>query len=162
MSTVTRPRARHVGRRWLRALRRLVEVPAVERRLLLSALFVLSSMRVALWVTSTPWLLRSVLGRDAHRAGRSPDVAAADVGLAVRRAARVVPQATCLPQALAVMWMLAGRGHAGALRIGVKRGTAGELVAHAWVEHENRIIIGNHGVKQYAVLPSLEGALWLR
>jgi hypothetical protein len=149
-------------RRARRALRRLTEISASERRLLVSALLVLSSMRVALWVTSTPWLLRNVLGRDTRRAGPSPDVAAADVGLAVRRAARMVPYATCLPQALAVIWMLAGRGHAGALRIGVKRGTAGELVAHAWVEHENRIIIGNHGVKQYAVLPSLEGALWLR
>jgi hypothetical protein len=143
-------------------MRRLTEVTASERRLLVSALFVLSSMRVALWVTSTPWLLRNVLGRSSHRGGRSPDVAAAQVGLAVRRAARVVPRATCLPQALAVIWMLSARGQTGALRIGVKRGTAGELVAHAWVEYENRIIIGNHGVKQYAVLPSLEGALWLR
>ena len=136
--------------------------PPDADRLLVAALFVLTSMRVALWVTSTPWLLRNVLGRSSRRAGPAADVAAAQVGLAVRRAARLVPAATCLPQALAVIWMLAARGHTAALRIGVKRGTAGELLAHAWVEHEDRIIIGNHGVKQYAVLPSLEGALWLR
>ena len=162
MKTVPRRRGRRAGQRLLRVVRRLREVPAAERRLLVSALGVLFTMRVALWITSTPWLLRSVLGRSSRPADRAPDVPAEQVGLAVRRASRVVPFATCLPQALAVVWMLARRGHTGALRIGVKRGTAGELVAHAWVEHENRIIIGGRGVKQYAVLPSIEGALWLR
>jgi hypothetical protein len=116
-------------------------------------------MRVALSLTPSRWLLQQVLGRGVR--GR-PSVEPVLVARAVRRAARAVPRATCLPQALATVWMLAARGHAGTLRIGVKRGEAGELMAHAWVEHDGRIMIGDIGVKQFAVLPNLEGALWLK
>jgi hypothetical protein len=84
------------------------------------------------------------------------------VGRAVHRVARVIPRATCLTQALATLWMLAGRGYTGTLRVGVKPGSDGGLLAHAWVEHGTRIIIGGDGVDEYAVMPSLEGALQLQ
>jgi hypothetical protein len=112
-------------------------------------------------MTPSRWLLRQVLGRQTGARGQHP-AEPATVGRAVCRAARLVPRATCLSQALATIWLLAGRGHAASLRIGVKRGDAGELLAHAWVEHEGRIVVGDIGVTQFAVLPNLESALWLR
>ena len=55
----------------------------------------------------------------------------ARVGLAVRRAGSPLGL-TCLPQSLAVMWLLRRRGVAAELRFGAKLET-GNLDAHAWV-----------------------------
>ena len=51
----------------------------------------------------------------------------------VRRAARPLPYATCLPQSLALWWLLRHRGIHGELRLGVRK-EGEELKAHAWVE----------------------------
>jgi hypothetical protein len=146
----------------LRALRRFTQLGGQERRLFASAWIVLAATRLALWVAPSPWLVRRVLARSTRPSPRPAEVEAATIGTAVNRAARFVPRATCLPQALATLWLMAGRGQTGCLRIGVKKGEGGTLLAHAWVEHEGRIVVGNFGVKQYTVMPSLEGVLFLR
>jgi hypothetical protein len=145
----------------MRVVRRLVSLPRAERRMLLPALLTVLSMRIATYLTPTRWLLRRVLGRQPTRTaghGLEPLL----VGRAVRRAARLVPHATCLPQALATLWLMAGQGHTGQLRIGVRREQTGDLLAHAWVEHEGRIVVGDVGLGQFKVMPDMEGALWLR
>lgn len=60
---------------------------------------------------------------------------------AVRRAAQVVPGASCLTQALAAQVMLARRGWASALVIGVDRG-GDAFAAHAWLEIDGRPVLG--------------------
>lgn len=47
--------------------------------------------------------------------------------------------ATCLKQALVLSWLLGRRGIETSLRIGVAR-QEGILEAHAWLEHQGRII----------------------
>ena len=62
---------------------------------------------------------------------------------AVSRAASLVPDASCLTQAFATQMMLARRGEASRLHVGVaKHPETGKFEAHAWVEHRERVIIG--------------------
>jgi hypothetical protein len=61
---------------------------------------------------------------------------------AVRSAARFVPAASCLTQAIAAQVLLAFHGEKTCLRIGVAKDEKGEFKAHAWIESQNRIIIG--------------------
>ena len=61
---------------------------------------------------------------------------------AIRAAARRVPAATCLTQALALKWMLARSGYESAITIGVNRDPGGGFTAHAWVERDGEIILG--------------------
>ena len=73
------------------------------------------------------------------RRGRAIVVVAEDldgVALAVRRSSAYLPlRPACLPQSLAVAWMLARRGIDAELRFGV--GSTGETIrAHAWVQIE--------------------------
>jgi hypothetical protein len=143
-------------------VRRFVALSSHERYLLALALPTVVMMRVALYVLPLRWLLRRVLGRAISSRPLGGPAEPVLVGRAVHRVARVVPRATCLTQSLATLWMLAGRGHAGTMRVGVKRGSDGGLLAHAWVEHGTRIVIGRDGVDEYAVMPGLEGALRLR
>jgi len=86
-----------------------------------------------------------------HWRGQLGDLAAPDAGHAsltdgeretarlvihaIDRAARNLPFAfICLPRALAARWMLARRGIASQLYIGVGRTDAGETSLHAWLK----------------------------
>ena len=73
----------------------------------------------------------------------------------VRRVSRGVPRATCLPQALALKWMLTRRRVACRLRIGVRHVPGGAFQAHAWVETPSGEVIlgGTHSPEQYKPLP---------
>ena len=90
-----------------------------------------------------PWLER--------RPRRRPRVPGPAMVRSVRRAvltaARHVPwNAACLPQAMAAKFMLARRGCPSTLHLGVARKGADDLIAHAWLEAGNAIVVGEPGV----------------
>ncbi len=72
----------------------------------------------------------------------------------VMAASRYVPRATCMTQALAAQILLVRRGYDAMLRIGVARDNRGAFVAHAWVEQDGRVIVGEHGYRDFTPLPS--------
>jgi len=138
----------------MRKLARLASLPGQERRLLVSALVLVAATRAALPLVpfrrlqalaqraSTP---RAGVG--ASRAGPSPERVAWAVGVA----ARYVPDATCLAQALALQRLLSRYGHRAELRIGVAK-EDGDLKAHAWLEREGKILIGAAGASEFTAL----------
>jgi hypothetical protein len=74
------------------------------------------------------------------------------IAWAVPVAARFVPGATCLSQALAARTLLRLTGHPSTLTIGVRKGTAGELEAHAWVHSGAAPVVGVRAEGTYEVL----------
>lgn len=70
---------------------------------------------------------------------------------AVSHVSRIVPQASCLTQAIATQVMLARHGEDSRLHIGVARCETGQFVAHAWVEWREQTIIGGTS-RQYTPL----------
>jgi len=64
------------------------------------------------------------------------------IGIAVRRSSRLLPAATCLPQALTTRVMLERRGIPNELLFGVAKSDAGALEAHAWVEVDDEVVVG--------------------
>lgn len=117
-------------------------------------------VRLALW--RWPYAVvraRLVALRDARRGARSArlsmDREPAALAWAVRAAARRVPKASCLTQAVALESLLADAGIRAELLIGVARRADGSFEAHAWVEHDGRILIGGvPGMERFAVMPS--------
>ena len=75
---------------------------------------------------------------------------AAVVSLAGRRS----PWPTsCLRQALALWVLLANRGIASEVRVGVESTAGSGFAAHAWVEHNDRVLIGGeHARDRYITL----------
>lgn len=70
-------------------------------------------------------------------------------------AGRYSPLGTsCLKEALVLSWLMSRRGMATTLRIGVTR-CHGNLDAHAWLEHNGRIILGEADADAYAPLSPL-------
>lgn len=66
----------------------------------------------------------------------------AELNWAITRAARFVPGASCLTQALSLQVLLARRGLGSRLCIGVRKGGQKSFEAHAWVERGGRVLIG--------------------
>lgn len=129
----------------MRTCRRVFALPAAERRLLLEAWRWLVEARVVLWLLPFRRVQqRFDVERVAARGAPVRDAAGPDaVAEAVRRARRLVPAASCLPQALAARSMLARRGVASDLHIGVGKDEGGHLQAHAWVEVGGRVVVGD-------------------
>ena len=111
--------------------------PALERRLLLEAFFTLVRVRMGLWLLPYGVLLRFV----KRPVQRTANVEVSQVTRSLASASRFVPRATCLAQALAGQRLLAAHGYSSRLRIGVRKDGA-RLGAHAWLEHQDRVVVG--------------------
>jgi len=131
-----------------------VRLPARDRAVLTRTIFTLGAARLATWVLPFALGRRLLLGK--QRASR-PTVTRDQIRWAMAQAQRVVPRATCLPQALAAEALLTRGGLEAALQIGVKKTESGKLLAHAWVESDGRIVVGDlpGGVDGYTRLPKL-------
>jgi hypothetical protein len=124
-----------------------------EAMLLLAvARFLVARVRFSLW--------RATLGRvveqgepSAAEVGELP--AAEACALAVRRAAWRLPGSLCLPQAMALQWMLRRRGVAATVLMGVagagkRGGRLGDL--HAWLELGNIALLNDGGGVHHPLL----------
>ncbi len=104
--------------------------------------------RLLLWAVPFRWVrrladLKSASLNAPGDLGRRRRIAAA-----VRIVSRSVPGATCLTQALAAQTILRLKGDNVPLQLGVSWSKNGIFEAHAWLESEGKVLIGD--------LPDLE------
>ena len=142
------------------AVGKFLRLPSDERAVLVRALLTLAAARVAISVLP----FKSVRRLLTPRPGGTVDqrITPGRVHWAIAQAQRVIPDATCLPQAVTAEALLARGGRQAILRIGVTKTSAGRILAHAWVESDQRIIVGDlpGGLADYTSLPPLPG-IWL-
>ncbi len=74
---------------------------------------------------------------------------ASDVLWAIDVASRCIPRPTCLVRALAAQWLLAWTGHHAEIRVGVRRNGSAHYHAHAWVELNHRVVLGDIGLSDF-------------
>jgi hypothetical protein len=140
----------------MKQLRKFLRRSREEQRLFVAALCWAALIRVGLWLLPFRTLRPLV-----DRAGRTPRAEAADevvagrVAWAITNAARFVPRATCVTQALAARILLARRGFASEVCYGVGRPRE-RVIAHAWLESGGRVIVGDEGLERLMPLAGLE------
>src|SRR5688572_11186159 len=142
----------------MRRLRDFSRLTPVDRQLLMKALLLVSGTRLGMWLLPFHALRRLLarLARETGSAGQVCQLTPERVAWAVTAVSRYVPAATCLTQALAAQMLLARRGHAVELRIGVAKDDLGQLRAHAWLEYRGAVIFGElTGLTRFTALPSL-------
>jgi len=123
--------------------RRFLRVPRRKRWLLIEAAVLLALVRAGLW--ALPFKVLNRLTRRIGQPVRPSDDGSVPVEAivwAVRRASMLVPGATCLTQALVGRVLLARAGHGSELRIGVEKSPAAGFAAHAWLEHDGEVVLG--------------------
>jgi len=105
--------------------------------------------------------LRDWLARLGEPAGKSLDSEEVrQITEAISRLGRfLVPlRINCLPQALVGNLLLRRKGFDVQLKIGVLKNSRDQLAAHAWLEYQDQIILGDlRNLGQFTSFPSLEG-----
>jgi Transglutaminase-like superfamily len=137
----------------VRQLAGFFRLPFSDQRLLMRAALAVVSAKLAVRTLPLP-AARAAVTR-LERLGWIVTSAPADrIVWAVEAAGRAIPgMKNCLVQAVAAEAMLARAGHPCALRIGAaKNGPGGGLIAHAWLESEGRVLIGEFELERYTPL----------
>jgi transglutaminase superfamily protein len=129
------------------AIRKFLRLHARDRRLLLEAVTLLLSLRVALRLIPIRWLFSIRFHRTSPATIERTDRLLWSVCCASRR----LPATTCLVQALALHILMSRYGHDSQVRIGVTNRN-GNLDAHAWVESGGQVLLGGPDVTLYRPL----------
>lgn len=113
------------------------------------------AVRLGLWLlpfdTLRRWVERQASPRSSH-SGASAD----QIVWAVGRASHYVPGAhSCLPRALVAHILFRREGYPSELHIGVALDEHKKLQAHAWVESQGRVLIGDTDLTRFTPLPTL-------
>lgn len=133
----------------------------VRLRTLEAMAFVIAARLLIRFVPLSRW--SRLLGESgpAHRRPESMETSGAllpqpvrECAAAVRRASWRLPATLCLPQAVALQWMLARRSMGSTVIVGflpsAKSGTADAL--HAWLSYDGIIVIGDSGGRHASLL----------
>ena len=137
-------------------LRKFLALPGSDRRLLLRAAgreaWISAGLRL---LPFSYWRPRMNDSAPAAAANESMHPVPADrIAWAVSAAARYVPGATCLVQALVARDLLRNAGYPARICLGVDNHAEDRFQAHAWVECEGRVLLG--GTESvYAPLPAI-------
>jgi hypothetical protein len=131
----------------------------------LRAFAVLAATRVVLRTLGWELALGLLDPRRLARRPGSPSAArrrsARDVAAAVADASRLLPgTSSCLAQALAARLLLRREGLPVEIRIGVGRTPPGGLKAHAWVESDGEIVLGDPASQPGAPYAPFPRPIW--
>ena len=141
----------------MKGVRAFLRLPATAKAMALEAAFALLVARILVqYVPMRFWRYHVDTSADSTPA---PLRVPRKVGWIVRKVARRLPfRARCLPQAMAVQWMLRRRAIRSRLVFGARRGTAPKttLEFHAWLIAGGECVIGGQEVETFTVLPPPE------
>jgi hypothetical protein len=115
--------------------------PFYEQRLLLKAAFLLWAVKWGVQLFPFRLVYRVIENRGKDH--EKPLLPMDQVLTALETAGRQVHGATCLVRALAGRWLLSQYGHRTEIHLGVSKPIEKmQMVAHAWLEHQGKVLIG--------------------
>jgi len=135
----------------MRPVKRFFSLTRSEHRLLLRTLWRLTGTCLRLHLLPEKrWRAKLEASAPASGPARYSEQ---QIAWAVRAAARYVPGANCLPQAIVAKRLLEEQGYKPVIRIGVRRPEESAFSAHAWVDVAGRVVLGDDG-QEYQPLTS--------
>ncbi len=141
----------------MNALRKFFSLTHTERVLALKCYALVWIVRLSLWLIPFRLLQKALKWFTPKKTvsnNSDPQHAELIVRL-VKSASNYVPRATCLTQALSARLLLLRAGYDAELRLGVMKDEHQNFQAHAWIESEGRVLIGdNNQLTKYTPLPA--------
>ncbi len=137
---------------------KIAALDALQWRYLTLSLVLLPAIDVSLrcvgFKRTKGWLEARVKSPEAIASGSAAEATAAKIAAVVSLAGRRSPWPTsCLRQALGLWILLTHRGIASEVRVGVESTPESGFAAHAWVERNDRVLIGGeHARERYVTL----------
>ena len=120
-----------------------------ELLLLIRVAMLVCAVRIGLWFGSFQIVRRIVAFLATTGPTRTTRFSVEQLSRAVAGVSRYVPRATCLTQALALHILLRRRRLQSRIRIGVAKQDGGPFEAHAWVESDDKVLIGDFDLPRY-------------
>ena len=116
-----------------------------ERLVIVNSAILLVLIRLGLFLFSFKTLLKLIewVKFKSRQASRSSRIGSDRIAWAVVVTSRYIPFTKCLAQALVTQILFARYGYTAHLRIGVAKDGPERLKAHAWVESQGKIVIGD-------------------
>lgn len=111
-----------------------------DKFILIKSFFLLWTIRIMLWILPFSTIQR-ILNKFTVISGESHTIPLEKLTWAVAVMSRYVPKATCLTRALTAQILLAEQNYPSNIKIGVSK-TEGNFEAHAWLESDNKIVLG--------------------
>jgi hypothetical protein len=124
----------------------------VDQQLLITTVLTMIIIRVKLYLIPFNHIQRSIEKNTTKKA--SNNIPVHKLTWTVQTVSNYVPQATCLTKALTAQKLLKKYGYSSQIKIGVGKDINGEFEAHAWVEYDGKVVIGE-SVKEYVPLTDL-------
>ena len=121
--------------------------------------FLLVAVRMGLFIFPFRSLLNFIekTKSESREANNVNGMTSDRIAWAVVVTSRYIPFTKCLTQALVAQILFAQYGYAAQLRIGVKKDGRKRLKAHAWVESQGQIVVGDFkDLSHFSPLPTLE------
>jgi hypothetical protein len=112
-----------------------------DRHLLINTLILLGFVNLGLWLLPFS-TLRQILERIGQPNFKASQPSVHKIIWAVNVSTNFIPGAKCLARALTCQVLMNQRGDSPQLCIGVAKDETGKLKAHAWLEHQGKIVIG--------------------
>lgn len=143
----------------MKLINKFMALPASDQALLFKSLTPLVAMRFGLW--TLPYTRVRVIadwmtahGRTSSRTNASDTKPSREkIAWAVATASRIVPGGSnCLVRAMATEIILKRYGYASTLKIGVAKPAAGQFEAHAWLESDGIVVIGDFQLDRFVPL----------
>ncbi len=119
-----------------------IKLPSRDKLVAIESIFWVIRIRITLWLFSFPSVQRKVQ-KKARKYHPTTEhlVSMVRLRIMITVASRYVPRATCLVQALAGYILFSKYGYQPSIKIGVST-LNGEFEAHAWLEDNNRVVLG--------------------
>ena len=140
----------------MRGIATFVKLPVADKLAVAKAAFLLLLTRGALAILPLRYVDRTLQGVARLRSKRgpcSPEQRQRVVRATRAAARRFASQRPCLPRALVARCLLQWSGCETTLHIGVAKGPAGDLLAHAWVVCEGEVLVGGcRSPEQYVTI----------
>jgi hypothetical protein len=142
-------------------MRKFVRLPLPDQWLLLWSVLLVLAVRLALRLLGFQvvyrWLSRLSGRPNTGDAAANPSRMARTVWAVNVATDCLLPERSCLIKALVAQMLLARQAYLTTLRLGVRLTPAGKLYAHAWLEREGAVVIGQlPDLALFAPLPPLE------
>ena len=128
--------------------------PYPKKKLLLQVFFLVARIRICLWLIPSKTLNGYISTSELPQKDQTSDWDMVhELVDYVRFCSRFVPYATCLTQALATRSMLRRMGQNCLMKIGIDKNQNQKFLAHAWIEVDGKIIIGNvRDLRRYSIM----------
>ncbi|MBU7583786.1 MAG: lasso peptide biosynthesis B2 protein [Nostoc sp. TH1S01] len=142
----------------MKRLFKLLQLTNSDRQLLWKTFVLLGLVRLGMRLLSFN-TLRKLINKLSKPNPRLEQISFNKIVWAIDASTRYTPGgAKCLARALTCQVLMTRYGYAPELRIGVMKGEAGNLEAHAWIETQGKVVIGYlPDLSRFTLLPSLSG-----